>query len=120
MWSLLVVVLCPGRNHHTGVVQAQEQGLVEQLVAHATVEALGVAILHRLARGNVVPLHADLAAPGKDGVRRQLDTRKNRLRKASVVMMSQRPMCRVPYLAVDGHRIGHFMPIWGLQGRLML
>jgi len=60
--SLLIVILCLGGDYNTGVVQAQEQGLVEQLVAHATVEALDVAILHRLARCDVVPLHADLAA----------------------------------------------------------
>jgi hypothetical protein len=64
----LVVVLYPGSDHDAGMIKAQEQGLVEQLVPHATVEALDVAILHWFARGNVVPLHADLPAPGEDGV----------------------------------------------------
>lgn len=55
------------------MVQAEEQGLVEQLVAHAAVEALEIAILHRLAWGDVMPLDvmpldADLAALGKDRV----------------------------------------------------
>lgn len=50
------------------MVQAWKQGLIEQLVANATVEALDMATLHRLARGNIAPLHPDLPAPGTDGV----------------------------------------------------
>jgi hypothetical protein len=33
---------------------AHEQGLVEQLVAHEATEALDLAILHRLARSDVI------------------------------------------------------------------
>src|SRR5690606_27329973 len=39
--------------------KSEEQRLVEQLVAHAAVEALGEGVLHRLARRDVMPLHAD-------------------------------------------------------------
>jgi len=42
--------------------------LVQALVAQATVEALDEAILHRLARCNVVPLDATLLLPGQNGV----------------------------------------------------
>ena len=58
-----VVVIHPGGDLGAGVIQADEQRLVEKLVAHAAVEALDVAVLHRLARCDVVPLHADLSAP---------------------------------------------------------
>ena len=53
------------------MVEAQEQGLVQQLVAHPTVKALDVTILHRFARGDIVPLHPDRPAPGEDSVRGQ-------------------------------------------------
>ena len=36
--------------------RAEEQALVEQLVAHAAVETLDIAILHRSSRRDVVPL----------------------------------------------------------------
>ena len=38
---------------------AEEQGLVQQFVAHVAVEALDVAILHRLARRDVIYRMAD-------------------------------------------------------------
>jgi len=41
--SLTVVVLHPRCDLGTGVVQAEEQRLVEQIVAHATVGAFDVA-----------------------------------------------------------------------------
>ena len=63
MWSLPVVVFHPGRDLDPGMSHAQEQRLVEQFVPHATVEALDVAILHRPSGRDVMPLHADLAAP---------------------------------------------------------
>ena len=51
---------------------AEEQGLVEQLVAHAAVKALDVAVLHRPARCDVMPLHSDLAAPCEHGIAGEL------------------------------------------------
>ena len=52
--------------------QADEQGLVQQFVAHAAVEALHVAVLHRSARSDVMPLHADLPAPCQHGIAGEL------------------------------------------------
>jgi hypothetical protein len=40
------------------VVEAEEQALVQELIAHPAVEGFDVAILHRLSRRNVVPLDA--------------------------------------------------------------
>lgn len=50
------------------MLHAKEQGLVEQLVAHAAVVASDVAVMHRFAPRDVMPLHADLAAPGEIGI----------------------------------------------------
>ena len=55
-----VVLLGLGRGHQR---KAHEQGHFEQFVAHATVKALGLALLYRLARRDVIPLHTDLTAP---------------------------------------------------------
>src|SRR4051794_15341256 len=55
MRSLLVVVVDPFRDPRLGVVETEEQTLVEQLVAHAPVEALAKAVLHRFARRDEVP-----------------------------------------------------------------
>jgi len=52
--------------------QAEEQRLVEQLVAHAAVEALDIAVLHRSSRRDVMPLHTDLAAPCQHGIAGEL------------------------------------------------
>ena len=46
--------------------------LVEALVTQAAVEALDEAILHRLARGNVVPFDTVVLLPAQDRVRGQL------------------------------------------------
>jgi hypothetical protein len=48
----------------------EEECLVEQLVAHAAVEALREAFPHRLARGDEVPVNAVVLAPGQHGVAR--------------------------------------------------
>lgn len=79
MRSLTVVILDPGSDLDPGMGKAHEQRRIEKLIAHTTVEALDVAVLHRLARSDVMPLHADLAAPCQDGIAGELETRKNRL-----------------------------------------
>lgn len=62
----------PGRDLGAGIVEIEEQGLVEQLVAHAAVEALDRAVLHRLAGRDEVPLDGRAAAPDGHGVRGEL------------------------------------------------
>ena len=63
MRSLPVVILDLGCDLDPGMSMAEEQGLVEQLVAHATIEALAEAVLHRLARRDIMSLDAELSAP---------------------------------------------------------
>src|SRR5918994_1835556 len=58
----------PGRDGLAGVVEAEEQRLVQELVSHAPVEALADAVLHRLARCDEVPSDLVLACPAEHGV----------------------------------------------------
>src|SRR4029077_7703930 len=46
----LVVIVDPVRDLGPGMIEAEEQALVEKLVAHAPVETLAEAVLHRLSR----------------------------------------------------------------------
>src|SRR3984957_5004062 len=54
------------------MVKVKEQALVEKLVAHAPVEALTKAVLHRLSRGNEMPDDPVVLPPGEHGVRGEL------------------------------------------------
>src|ERR1700722_20617930 len=47
-----VVIVDPVRDLGPGVIEAEEQALVEKLVAHAPVETLAEAILHRVSWRN--------------------------------------------------------------------
>jgi hypothetical protein len=49
VWPLLVVIGDPTRDPGAGMVEAEEQALVEKLVAHSAVEALAEPVLHGLA-----------------------------------------------------------------------
>src|SRR5690606_38353796 len=68
MRALGVVVCGPGGNHGPRMVQVAEHGLVEQLIAHPTVEAFDETVLHRLARRDVVPFDPVLGTPLQDRV----------------------------------------------------
>src|SRR5215212_5917194 len=72
MRPALVIVGNPSRNSGSGVIEAEEQGLVQELVPHAPVEALADAVLHRLARCDEVPGDPVLARPAKHGIRGEL------------------------------------------------
>ena len=67
-----VVVGGPGANELPSVIQIDEEALVEKLVAHPAVEGFGVAVLHRLTRGDVMPFDAMISCPGQDRVRGEL------------------------------------------------
>jgi len=55
-----------------GVIEIEEQALVEELVAHPAVEALDEAVLHRFARRDGVPFDLMIRGPAEDGVRGEL------------------------------------------------
>jgi hypothetical protein len=66
-----VVVGDPGGDQITGVGQVAEQRLVQKLVPHSAVETFDEAVLHRLARCDVVPFDLVLGAPLQDRIRGQ-------------------------------------------------
>jgi hypothetical protein len=68
----VIVISHPRRDLAPGVIKAEEQALVEQLVAHPAVEAFDKAILHRLARRDEMPIHLHLPAPGEHRVAGEL------------------------------------------------
>src|ERR1700689_5281143 len=54
------------------MIEAEEQALVEKFVAHAAVETLAEAILHRLSWRNEMPDDPVVVRPGEHGVRGEL------------------------------------------------
>ncbi len=67
-----VVGVGPFSDSLAGMVDAEEQRLVQEFIPHAAVECLAVAVLHWLAWGDVVPLHLHLLGPFQDRVRGEL------------------------------------------------
>jgi hypothetical protein len=67
-----VVVLLPYLDQPTSARQVAEHVRIEALVAEATVQALDEAVLHRLARRDVVPLDLAIFLPLQDRPRCQL------------------------------------------------
>lgn len=49
-----------------------ERDLVQQFIAHAAIEALDVAALHRSGRRDIMPLHPDLCCPSQQGIAGEL------------------------------------------------
>lgn len=72
MGSVLVIVLPPSTDDLPGMTVTGKQMLIETLVPEPAVEALDEAILHRLARRDVVPLDAALLLPFEHRVAGQL------------------------------------------------
>lgn len=58
----------PRSDDTASMADAEEQALVEQLIAHSPVETLDISVLHRLARGDVMPVYVAILRPGEDGV----------------------------------------------------
>jgi hypothetical protein len=52
MRTLAIVVGDPIRNLRAGLIEAEEQGFVEHLVAHPAIEAFTEAVLRRFSRRN--------------------------------------------------------------------
>lgn len=70
MRAAQVIVVSPVFDSLPGMAVAGEQVLVEAFVAQASVEALHEAVLHWLARRNVMPVDGMVLLPFEDGVRR--------------------------------------------------
>ena len=63
MWPVGVVVDPPCFDDLAGLAEVGEQGFVQAFVSKLAVEALDEAVLHRLARRDVVPFDAALLLP---------------------------------------------------------
>lgn len=74
MGSVIVVISEPVGAQNAGVNHSEKQFLVEELVVHATVEALAQAVMHRLPRLDVEPLDACHFRPGEDRIRGECGT----------------------------------------------
>ncbi len=72
MWSSGVVVLLPLGDGLLGMIKAEEQSFVQQLVPHPPVEALHEAVLHGLSGRDVMPVDGMVLRPGKDRMRDEL------------------------------------------------
>ena len=72
MGPSLVVIVDPVRDLGPGMIEAEEQALVEKLVAHALVETLAEAVLHRLSRRDEMPDDRVVVRPGQHCVRGEL------------------------------------------------
>ncbi len=69
---MVIVIVSPSFDQPSSVTERAEQSLVQQFVAQAPVEALDEAVLHRLARRDVVLGDARFLLPAQDGRRHEL------------------------------------------------
>ena len=69
---ITVEVSEPAGEHGAGMVDPEEQGLVEELVPQASLEALADPVLHRLSGCDEVPGDPVLVHPGEHRVRGEL------------------------------------------------
>ena len=65
----MVVILLPRGDGAAGPRERREQPIVEAFVPEATVEALDIANLHRIAGRDVVPFNSMIFRPGEDHLR---------------------------------------------------
>ena len=72
MWPRGIVIGDPVADELAGLVEIGEQALIKELIAHPAVEGLAVAVLHRPAWRDVVPLHAVILRPAQDSIRGEL------------------------------------------------
>ena len=72
MWAVYIVVDPPFFDDLAGMPIAGEEPLVEALIAHPAAKAFHQAVLHRLARRDVVPFDLPVFLPCQHGIRGQL------------------------------------------------
>jgi hypothetical protein len=63
VWALLIVVTSPLLDLRLCIGQIEEHVHVQAFVPQSAVEALDVAVLHRLAGTNEIQFHSDLMSP---------------------------------------------------------
>ena len=59
MLSSMIVIIDPGVELRSGMIELEEQALIEQLVAHPIVGSVAKAILYRLAGRGTMPNDLD-------------------------------------------------------------
>ena len=74
MWTLVVVVIGPIGDAGSGVIEAEEQGFVEQLISHPAVKTLAEGVLHGFSRRDEVPGNVVFFGPGQHGVGGELSS----------------------------------------------
>jgi len=67
-----IVVGDPAADELPCLVEDDEQSLIEEFVAHPTVEALDKPVLHRFAGCDVVPVDPMIHCPAEDRIRCEL------------------------------------------------
>lgn len=68
MWAVVIEVGSPRGNQIAGVSEAIEQVFVQTLIPHSPVEAFHKAVLHGLARGDVMPVNLAVFPPFQDRI----------------------------------------------------
>ena len=72
MQAVVVEVIAPCRHQIASMAQAVEQVLIQEFIAHSTVERFNEPVLHGSAGGDVVPRDLAIFLPFQNGVRGQL------------------------------------------------
>jgi len=68
MWSFNIVVGSPIFDHLAGMAVAGEQVFVQAFVTQSSIEAFDEAVLHRIARLDVMPFDTTVLLPLQDGI----------------------------------------------------
>ncbi len=66
-----VVAGCPNGDDDTSMGQVAEYSLAEQFIPHPSVDTFDEAVLHRIARRDILPFNPLLGTLRQDGVRSQ-------------------------------------------------
>ncbi len=86
----MVIVVTPCCKQLAGVTQTVKQVFVQALVPQATVEAFHEAILHRLARCDVVPFHLPVLLPFEHRIRWISSFRDSNALDSSIALVLER------------------------------
>ena len=68
MWTMVVEVVAPCRHQMAGMAKVVKQVLIQAFTSHSAVKAFYKSVLHRLSRGDVVPVNFPVFRPFQDGI----------------------------------------------------